>query len=74
MTIDAHLVKLLTARAPSPALQSLEAALAAALEGGGRLAALRGTLEHMAAAAPLPAAHMAVAAQYTAEVLDLRVR
>lgn len=74
MVIDAHLTRLLMARTPLPALEQLEATLGAAVEGARRLALLKGALEHVAARAPLPAAHMAVATQYTAEVLDLRVR
>ncbi|EFJ44823.1 hypothetical protein VOLCADRAFT_106214 [Volvox carteri f. nagariensis] len=74
MTIDAHLTRLLMAKTPLPALESLEAALNKAVEGTRRLAMLRGALEHLSAAAPLPAAHIAVATQYTAEVLDLRGR
>ncbi|KAG2499184.1 hypothetical protein HYH03_002765 [Edaphochlamys debaryana] len=74
MTIDAHLARLLTSRTPLPALAALEASLAGALEGSRRLLLLRGALEHVVAGAALPAAHLAVATQYTAEVLDLRVR
>ncbi|KXZ56405.1 hypothetical protein GPECTOR_1g360 [Gonium pectorale] len=74
MTIDSHLTRLLMARGPMPALEAIEAALARAVEGTRRLVTLRGALEHIQAAAPLPSAHIAVATQYTAEVLDLRVR
>ncbi|GLC35957.1 hypothetical protein PLESTB_000523300 [Pleodorina starrii] len=74
MTMDSHLARLLMARAPLPALESLQAALTSAVEGSKRLIMLRGALEHVNTAAPLPAAHIAVATQYTAEVLDLRVR
>ncbi|GFR41391.1 hypothetical protein Agub_g2030, partial [Astrephomene gubernaculifera] len=74
MTIDAHLTRLLMTRTPLPALESLERSLRGAVAGSRRLLELRGALEHMQAAAPLPGAHMAVATQYTAEVLDLRVR
>ncbi|GIL43382.1 hypothetical protein Vafri_1155 [Volvox africanus] len=74
MTIDAHLTRLLTARKSLPALESIEAALNSAVEGNKKIMMLRGAIEHVNAAAPLPAAHIAVATQYTAEVLDLRVR
>ncbi|GLI68802.1 hypothetical protein VaNZ11_013301 [Volvox africanus] len=74
MTIDAHLTRLLTAPKSLPALESIEAALNSAVEDNKKLVMLRGALEHVNAAAPLPAAHIAVATQYTAEVLDLRVR
>ena len=74
ITIDAHLTRLLMSPTPLAAIEALEAALGGAVGAGQKMMILRGAAEHVQAQAPLPAAHMAVATQYTVELLDLRVR
>lgn len=59
------------APSPLPAVEQLEASLGSAVGAAHKLMLLRGAAEHVSAHAPLPAAHVAVATQYTVQLLDL---
>ena len=74
LTLDAHTARLLMSRGSVPAVPALERCLRQQLNGSQQLLPLLGTVEHIEQQAPLPAAHVAAATQYTVELLDLRIR
>eukprot|EP00798_Chlamydomonas_sp_ICE-L_P011494 gene11494-34211_t len=72
-TVDAHLGRLLMASTPCPHLELISNRLGVQVPACEKLVALKGATDHVRSQAPLPAAHIAAATQYTVEVIDLRL-
>jgi len=74
MLLDAHLNRLIMAKEPLPCLDRLLESLTQQITACQHLLPLLGCAEHIQQRAPLPAAHVAAATQYTVELLDLSVK
>ena len=74
MLLDAHLTRLLMSKEPQPCLDRLLECLMQQISACQHLLPLLGCAEHIQQRAPLPAAHVAAATQYTVELLDLSVK
>ena len=72
--IDSHLGRLLMSKTPSPHFERMQTALRVQVGACQQLLPLQGAADHIRCQAPLPAAHVAAATQYTVELLDLSIR